>query len=122
MPDRFHGILRDPRAPGRLDRSAGRRGEFRPGIRSTHILDPDSGGAEVDRPEAAETPRRLDAPPELLLRYYDTINRELIASGQIGSQKSFGLPVVDAVGLVQAMLLRIQALLLPVRMLVLSGQ
>jgi hypothetical protein len=32
------------------------------------------------------------------------------------------LPVIDAVGLVQAMLLRTQALLLPVRMLVLSGQ
>jgi hypothetical protein len=121
VPDRFHGILRDPRAPGRLDRSAGRRGEFRPGIGSTHILDPDSGGAEVDRPEAAETPRRLDAPPELLLRYYDTINRELIASGKSVREELWvarrrrrrpraSHAVAD------------QALLLPVRMLVLSGQ
>ena len=50
-----------------------------------------------------------------------TSNHELISSGKIGSFKSFGLHVVDAVGLVHAMLLRIQALLLPVKNLVLSG-
>jgi multidrug resistance efflux pump len=50
-----------------------------------------------------------------------TSNHELIASGKIGSFKSFTLHVVDAVGVVHAMLLRIQALVLPVKTLVLSG-
>ncbi|HTE94887.1 MAG TPA: HlyD family secretion protein, partial [Bradyrhizobium sp.] len=44
-----------------------------------------------------------------------------ISSGKIGSFKSFGLHVVDATGLVHALLLRIQALLLPIKTLVLSG-
>ena len=38
-----------------------------------------------------------------------TSNHELISSGKIGSFKSFGLHVVDATGLVHALLLRIQA-------------
>jgi multidrug resistance efflux pump len=50
-----------------------------------------------------------------------TSNHELIASGKVGSLKSFGLHVVDATGLVHAILLRIQALLLPIKTLVLSG-
>jgi len=50
-----------------------------------------------------------------------TSNHELISSGKIGSFKSFALHVVDATGLVHAMLLRIQALLLPIKTLVLSG-
>ena len=50
-----------------------------------------------------------------------TSNHELIASGKIGSFKSFALHVVDATGLVHAILLRIQVLLLPIKTLVLSG-
>src|SRR4030088_2437330 len=50
-----------------------------------------------------------------------TSNHELISSGKVGVFKSFALHVVDAVGLVHAMLLRIQALLLPIKPLVLSG-
>ena len=50
-----------------------------------------------------------------------TSNHELISSGKIGAFKSFALHVVDATGLVHAMLLRIQALLLPIKTLVLSG-
>lgn len=50
-----------------------------------------------------------------------TSNHELISSGKVGSFKSFALHVVDATGLVHALLLRIQALLLPVKTLVLSG-
>ena len=50
-----------------------------------------------------------------------TSNHDLIASGKIGSLKSFGLHVVDATGLVHALLLRIQALLLPIQTLVLTG-
>ena len=50
-----------------------------------------------------------------------TSNHELISSGKLGAAKSFGLHAVDAVGLVHAMLLRIQALLLPIKTLVLSG-
>ena len=50
-----------------------------------------------------------------------TSNHELISSGKLGTFHSFRLHVVDAVGLVHAMLLRIQALLLPIKTLVLSG-
>ena len=50
-----------------------------------------------------------------------TSNHELIASGKVGAFKSFALHVVDATGLVHAILLRIQALLLPIKTLVLSG-
>lgn len=50
-----------------------------------------------------------------------TSNHELISSGKLSATKSFGLHAVDAVGLVHAMLLRIQALLLPIKTLVLSG-
>ena len=50
-----------------------------------------------------------------------TSNHELIASGKLSTLKSFGLHVVDATGLVHAILLRIQALLLPIKTLVLSG-
>ena len=50
-----------------------------------------------------------------------TSNHELISSGKLSTLKSFWLHVVDATGLVHAMLLRIQALLLPIKTLVLSG-
>jgi multidrug resistance efflux pump len=50
-----------------------------------------------------------------------TSNHELIASKEIGAFKRFALHAIDAVGVVHAMLLRIQALLLPVKTLVLSG-
>jgi multidrug resistance efflux pump len=48
-------------------------------------------------------------------------NHEVIASKETGAFKGLALHAVDAVGLVHAMLLRIQALLLPVKTLVLSG-
>lgn len=50
-----------------------------------------------------------------------TSNHDIISSGQVGWFRSFALHAVDAVGIVHAMLLRIQALLLPVQTLVLSG-
>jgi len=50
-----------------------------------------------------------------------TSNHELLASKDIGFFKRFALHAVDAVGLVHALLLRIQALVLPIRELVLSG-
>jgi hypothetical protein len=50
-----------------------------------------------------------------------TSNHERIGSGKLGTFKSFGLHVVDATGLVHALLLRIQSLLLPIQTLVLSG-
>lgn len=50
-----------------------------------------------------------------------TSNHDLIASKETGVFKGFVLHAVDAVGIVHAMLLRIQALLLPVKTLVLSG-
>ena len=48
-------------------------------------------------------------------------NHELIASKETGAFKRFALHAVDALGVVHAMLLRIQVLLLPVQTLVLSG-
>jgi multidrug resistance efflux pump len=50
-----------------------------------------------------------------------TSNHDRIASKETGAFKGFALHVVDAVGIVHAMLLRIQALLLPIKTLVLSG-
>ena len=50
-----------------------------------------------------------------------TSNHERIASGKLGAFKSFALHVVDATGVVHAILLRIQAVLLPIKTLVLSG-
>ena len=50
-----------------------------------------------------------------------TSNHERLASKDIGSFKRFVLHAVDAVGLVHALLLRIQALVLPIKTLVFSG-
>lgn len=50
-----------------------------------------------------------------------TSHHDLISSGKISAAKSFGLHVIDAVGVVHAMLLRIQVLMLPIKTLVLSG-
>ena len=50
-----------------------------------------------------------------------TSNHEVISSGKLGSFKSFWLHIVDATGLVHGLLLRIQALVLPIKTLVLSG-
>jgi multidrug resistance efflux pump len=50
-----------------------------------------------------------------------TSNHDLIASKQTGAFKGFILHAVDAVGIVHAMLLRVQALLLPIKTLVLGG-
>jgi multidrug resistance efflux pump len=50
-----------------------------------------------------------------------TSNHELIASKETGAFKGFVLHAVDAVGIVHAMLLRVQTLLLPIKTLVMSG-
>lgn len=50
-----------------------------------------------------------------------TSNHDLIASGKLGTARSVALHVVDAVGLVHALLLRIQATVLPIKLLVFSG-
>jgi multidrug resistance efflux pump len=50
-----------------------------------------------------------------------TSNHDLIDSGQVGATKGLVLHAVDAVGLVHAMILRIQALVLPIRTLVFGG-
>lgn len=50
-----------------------------------------------------------------------TSNHDRIAAKETGFLKGLWLHAVDAVGIVHAMLLRIQALLLPVKTLVLSG-
>lgn len=50
-----------------------------------------------------------------------TSNHELIASGKVSTGRKIVLHAVDAVGLVHALLLRIQAIMLPIRTLVFSG-
>ncbi|MGF9762363.1 HlyD family secretion protein [Microvirga sp. 0TCS3.31] len=50
-----------------------------------------------------------------------TSNHDLIESGQVGATKGLVLHGVDAVGLVHAMILRIQALVLPIQTLVFGG-
>ena len=50
-----------------------------------------------------------------------TSNHEVISSKDTSALKRFALHAVDTVGLVHALLLRIQALLLPIKTLVLSG-
>jgi multidrug resistance efflux pump len=50
-----------------------------------------------------------------------TSNHDVISDPKTGTMKGIALHVVDATGLVHALLLRIQALLLPVKTLVLSG-
>ena len=50
-----------------------------------------------------------------------TSNHDLIASGKVGTTRGLVLHAVDAVGLVHAMILRIQALVLPIQTLVFSG-
>ena len=50
-----------------------------------------------------------------------TSNHEEISAKDTSTARKIGLHVVDGVGLVHAMLLRIQALLLPIKTLVLSG-
>jgi multidrug resistance efflux pump len=50
-----------------------------------------------------------------------TSNHELLASGNVGTVRGFALHAVDAVALVHALILRIQALVLPIQTLVFSG-
>jgi multidrug resistance efflux pump len=50
-----------------------------------------------------------------------TSNHDLIVAKDTGAFKRFALHAVDAVGIVHAMLLRVQALMLPVKTLVMSG-
>lgn len=50
-----------------------------------------------------------------------TNNHELLASPELGTGQYLYLHMVDAVGIVHAIILRIQALLMPVKMLVFAG-
>ena len=50
-----------------------------------------------------------------------TNSHEALTAPDIGALKRFGLHAIDTVGLVHAMILRIQALLLPIQTLVLGG-
>jgi hypothetical protein len=50
-----------------------------------------------------------------------TNNHEALADPATGTLRRFGLHAIDTVGLVHAMILRIQALLLPIQTLVFGG-
>ncbi|AUB85445.1 HlyD family secretion protein [Candidatus Thiodictyon syntrophicum] len=68
-------------------------------------------------------PGQLDALPQggsCIANAY-TSNHEALQSNDIGALHRFGLHAIDTVGLVHAMILRIQALLLPMQVLVFGG-
>ena len=68
-------------------------------------------------------PGQLDALPQggsCIANAY-TSNHEALQSSDIGALHRFGLHAIDTVGLVHAMILRIQALLLPMQVLVFGG-
>ena len=50
-----------------------------------------------------------------------TSNHELLASNTIGFAKWIYLHIVDTVAIVHAMILRMQALLIPIKLLVFAG-
>ncbi len=68
-------------------------------------------------------PGQLDALPQggsCIANAY-TSNYEALQSPDLGALHRFGLHAIDTVGLVHAMILRIQALLLPMQVLVFGG-
>jgi hypothetical protein len=66
---------------------------------------------------------RLDGvrPGSSCIAITDTSNHDLIASNDIGSVKKVVLHAVDTVGIVHAMILHIEALVLPIQILVFTG-
>ena len=75
--------------------------------------------APHDLPGFITAPGDTDTSSYIVNAY--TSNHDLIASKETGTLKGLALHAVDAIGIVHAMLLRIQALLLPIKTLVLSG-
>jgi multidrug resistance efflux pump len=97
-------------------------GQLRP---SDQLVDP----MQVARPGAITTYLEplfqggLDALPpgsSCVVNVY-TSNHDKLESADLGALHRIGLHMIDAVGLVHAAILRLQAILLPVRTLVLSG-
>jgi hypothetical protein len=86
-------------------------------------------GGSTGGPTAAVTTRdealivRLDGvlPGSSCIANADTSNHDLIASNDIGSVKKVILHAVDTVGIVHAMILHIEALVLPIQILVFTG-
>ena len=63
-----------------------------------------------------------DVPPgsSCIVNVYSN-NHDLIASGKVGSLEKIYLHVVDTVALVHALIIRMQAIVLPLKVLVLGG-
>ena len=86
-------------------------------------------GASVSRPGTILTfmealyPGGLDGvtPGSSCIANAYTSNHDIITAKETSALKAFALHVVDATGLVHALLLRIQAFMLPVTTLVFSG-
>ena len=66
-------------------------------------------------------PDRRTEKPALNCRSWETSNHDRLPEPGLGFTERLWLHAVDTVGIVHAMLLRLQALLMPVRTLVLSG-
>lgn len=97
-------------------------GQFRPGDQLVDAQDIARPGTVFVRLEALYAGQTDGIPPgsKCIANAY-TNSHTLIASGELGTLGNIYYHVVDTLGLVHALILRIQALALPVSVLVLSG-
>lgn len=97
-------------------------GQFRPSDTLVDVQDrarPGTITVRVKEIFPGSTDRILPGSKCIMNVYTD--NHEILATGEVGFWKGLFLHMVDTVGLVHALILRIQALLLPVNTLVLTG-
>jgi hypothetical protein len=78
------------------------------------------GGEQLIEAQQVTRPGTVTPGSSCIANAYSS-NHELLASGNVSTLRGFALHAVDAVGVVHAMILRIQALVLPIKTLVLSG-
>ena len=97
-----------------------RASSARPTRSSTCCRPPDPEPSPRARTALPWGPRRRPARGSCIANAY-TDNHAELEKGEVGAGRWFFLHMVDTVGFVHAMILRIQAMLLPVQTLVLSG-
>jgi hypothetical protein len=97
-------------------------GQFRPGDRLVDIMDVARPGSVLVAMEPLYEGQADNIPPgsKCVANAY-TNNHDLIASGELSFFRGLFYHAVDTLAIVHALILRAQALLLPVQTLVLSG-
>ena len=97
-------------------------GQFRPGDRLVDPQDLARPGSVLATLDTLYSGQADDIPPgsKCIANAY-TNNHELIASGKLGFWGVLYFHMVDALAVVHAIILRAQALMLPVKILVFSG-